>query len=889
MPKGISSDFYCQAHQNGHVFFARSLQHEAKNVSHRHFFKKETAWLEPLPKLPDHCDIQFGIVAMPPQTHGIYRQQYTAFEIKGQTYPALEVLAAQHFLAKNPLLPLTSMWDFLNPSLPFFTKRGNVEKEKLGEAKNPILPPFTNGEGIFEKGKLAEIPPFPSSQSSSLWKGLRESLGVERISFHRKDTLYRIHFSQFDRIPKLKLKRILAGGLINDLVEQRSVIVGLTRLSNVPGLHTPLTLSHNLMISTSEYHALALNTLLSQQPITRLNLIQTFLLLLVLMIMASLIYQRLSFRYFWLVTLIFSGLHLVIAWLLYEYAHFWVPLFEIIMAQILWYWIYFKNKVYKTETALCDTLITNSQRLENKLDSRYFMSPDYWAQLVVMLHDILALNRLIILEWQSELKYIHEVKALNCCLNDIKKRRYQQQPYTIARRNRSAFHLKKALLKPIETAEEQFLVPLFFGDELQGFWILTIESRMRHDFNDFTNSLSDFANQLGELLYHRQQWQCRINSSQQIFNRLPFDNGNKLLEQSMMALEHRLTLLENILDHLETATILYNLFGMTIKVNQRMKTLSQTFGLTPYQTTAVEFLAKIALLDRETAQHYFYHILFHQEKIVQQVKLSASDELLLVPQSERFFLLNMQLFSYQDGVDGKVSKQGILCQLVDVTQIKLHSTLKEQLAERLIVQCRQQMQSFLTTSQSNTGVDNEKSQGLAGLLMDKMKMLDEVETQLNKQIDVTSTTKVEIYPINAKQSLFDAMANLMIVATKPPVKFHYDLPETINLVFASPKELVSVITTLLSLLIEDAVPNSQILTQMVEQDNQISYRFHNQGFGMPDVRFQHYLFSHNAEVSGKFKDIRHAIKLVKIWKGTLTASSEVGRGISFELRLRSFI
>jgi CHASE2 domain-containing sensor protein len=848
LPKGDSDRFYCQAHQNSHVFFARSLQYADQNFSHQKVFKKETVWLEPLPKLPKHCDIQFGVVTIPPQTHGIHRQQYTAFEIKGQSYPALEVVAAQHFLAKNsPLLPTQ-----IPLSFPIKGKDDGDNREEMGEG----------------------------------W-GLRE------IYFDKKLILYRIHFSEFDRIPKLKLKRILAGGLVNDLVEQRSVIIGFARLDNSPGLHTPLTLSHNLMISMPEYHALALNTLLSQQPIIRLNLMQTFLLLLVLMMIASFIYQRLSLRRFWQVTLIFGSLYLVIAWLLYENAHFWVPLFEIILAQILLYWIYFKNKVYKTEDALCNTLIANSQRLEHQLDSRSLVSDDYWAQLVVMLHDILALNRLIILEWQPGLKRLTSVKALHCSLSDLKKHHYQQQPYSIARHNRSALHLKKALLKPIETAEEQFLVPLFFGEELQGFWILTVESTQWHNVDDLTQHFPDFANQLGELLYRRQQWQCRLRSTQTLFNRyLPFDNGNKVLEQSMIALEHRLNLLENILDNLETATILYNLFGMALKVNQRMKTLSQTFGFSPYQTTAIEFLAQIAHLDRDMAQHYFYHILFHQEKIVQQVKLSASDESLSVPQSVHFFLLNMQLFSYQDEVGSTASKQGILCQLVDVTPMKLHSTVKEQLAERLMAQYRHQMQLLLTTSQSNGEVFHEKAQDFARIpaeLTEQMKMLDEVEAQLNRQIDVTSTTKVEIYPINAKQPLFDAMANLVSAATKPPVKFHYDLPERVNLVFASPKELTSVITTVLSLLIEDAVPNSQIIIQMLESENKVTYQFQNQGFGMPDARFQHYLFSHDAEVSGKFKDIRHIIKLIKIWKGTLTAFSEVGHGISVELSLKSFI
>ena len=43
------------------------------------------------------------------------------------------------------------------------------------------------------------------------------------------------------------------------------------------------------------------------------------------------------------------------------------------------------------------------------------------------------------------------------------------------------------------------------------------------------------------------------------------------------------------------------------------------------------------------------------------------------------------------------------------------------------------------------------------------------------------------------------------------------------------------------------------------------------------------------ESSETFKAIHVALKWLKRWEGTLTAESQVGQGMSFELRLRSFI
>jgi signal transduction histidine kinase len=183
---------------------------------------------------------------------------------------------------------------------------------------------------------------------------------------------------------------------------------------------------------------------------------------------------------------------------------------------------------------------------------------------------------------------------------------------------------------------------------------------------------------------------------------------------------------------------------------------------------------------------------------------------------------------------------------------------------------------------------------VGGILENKVKghlnILNEVEQQLNAEIDATTTTSsFEVYPVDPKEPVLKAMENLAEMAVKRQVKLQSQLPDLVSLVFASPNELTSVMAKILTLLIDDAVENTGLTIEMLEQNQQVIYTFKNVGFGIPNERLQSYLFNQEFEAPIKFKDMRRIVKLTKVWKGTLTAESEVGQGMSFELRLRSFI
>jgi CHASE2 domain-containing sensor protein/signal transduction histidine kinase len=822
MPKNVSSAFYCKAYQQGDVFFGRTIQRDIEVSQNTPWEKgKKRRMLQPLPNLPENCQIRFGVVDIPPHTHGIHRQQHWGFEINQHSYPALEVVAADHFISK-PIVPVVL----------------NSSQEKKG---------------------------------------------------------YRVHFGKgLDEFPQVKLERILAGGLVSELVNERSVLIGLAQPSNQPGLHSPLAMTHNMMISMLGYHALALNTLLNQEHITTFSFELELILFLVLLFINWMIYQRLTIHKTLRVTLILMGIYVVLAWFLYHYALIWLPLVEMLIAQSLLYLFDFQYESLTSDKALRETLVESSFKIEERVNSESYVTEEYWSQVIVMTHDLLDLNRLIILECDPNQSSLKEIKALHCSLADIHKgqRRYNRKPYTTVIKKKKCLLLDQALLKPTDVEEKQYLIPLFFEEEIQGFWLLAIQTE-KHPTH-FQEGLKDLARQMGQSLYHRQQWLLRHHANQKRLMRyFHFESGallHKALDKSITALEHRLSVLENLIADSETPTILYDVFGGVMQVNHSMIALSHIFDLSVQKMSALGFMMKVSQMEMENAQKYFRHILLEQGKIVQQVKLSAS--------IERVYILHMQLFYYQEKHEGveEASKRGVLCQLFDVTQMKLQSTLKEHVAERLIYQFRNDMQSILMATQlliSDKTGDAEK-QAVGGMLQNKvnshLNILTEVEKQLNTELDATSTTSdVETYPVDPKEAVSEAMKNVAEAAVERQVSLQSHLPELVSLVFAAPNALTTVISSILFVLIEDAVSNTDINISMIEGEQWLTYRFDNTGFGIPNQRFQDYLFNPEVETLERFKKMQVALEWVEHWNATLTGKSQVGEGTSFELRLRTFI
>ncbi len=64
--------------------------------------------------------------------------------------------------------------------------------------------------------------------------------------------------------------------------------------------------------------------------------------------------------------------------------------------------------------------------------------------------------------------------------------------------------------------------------------------------------------------------------------------------------------------------------------------------------------------------------------------------------------------------------------------------------------------------------------------------------------------------------------------------------------------------------------------------------FTNQGFGLPEERFDRYMSGELEPSSEEFRELRHALRLAESWGGEAQAHSTTGSGIEVRLKLNVF-
>jgi hypothetical protein len=110
-----------------------------------------------------------------------------------------------------------------------------------------------------------------------------------------------------------------------------------------------------------------------------------------------------------------------------------------------------------------------------------------------------------------------------------------------------------------------------------------------------------------------------------------------------------------------------------------------------------------------------------------------------------------------------------------------------------------------------------------------------------------------------------------------------------ELAFASPTQLKYAIHTILDLLTNDAIDDSQITIEVQDDMEEIRCTFSNTGFGMPNASLQNYLYGSADVDSEAFIKLRQIINEVRRWAATLDATSEMGVGLRFCLQLKAFL
>ena len=777
-------------------------------------------------------------------------------------------------------------------------------------SENEFLLPKTALSTEIEYGLISR----PPSQHGVFREqhGVLKANGIEFPGFEKRvaeiilpqphrlpDADFRVNFigNQY-RIPKIKIERILNDGLINELVSGRTVLVGYNKHQSSSEYYTPVS-TDDQKTSDVMFHAFALDTLLSDRQIEDLPGWGLLLLLVVVTVASIFLGQWLGFGLSIMISLIISLIYVLICWSALGYFYLWIPIVEILLAQWISFFLVWGYRVNQEQKSLEQMLFGFPLKSREKGNPvSLYNSDEPWELLISIINQSLNLNRIIFLERIPGDHRLKEIKASNCSMDDIleKRRDYQRTPYSRAISANRPILLDSNYLKEIATEEQQYMAPLIFAGEVLGFWVFTVEPDKIKSYNKFHALTYSFMVQVSETLHYRHEWFKRFgNEKNKLWSYLRVTGNEQIqqLNQSATLMDKRVYELQEVFNSINTSCVLYDLFGHAVMANRDMDELARQANIRLFNISMLEFIVDITEFDEASARDMIQRVIFDHESKSIPVSHKAIN---------RSFMLHILPLRYDDSTqqqripnESQVFQiSGVLCELVDVTDLKQMYQLKEKMFERFYFQLNEDLQASLLTIQlpdNETLKDSNELvalRNIRGKINQMLEMLQQLNTQMNVDIEHLISNNLLCFPIDAKIAIQNTIESLQDTINQREIKINYQLPDFMSLVFASPVELEAVLHSVLQTLIEDTYEGSEIWISVEEREHLLTCHLQNAGIGISNAKPEK-LTGDTKILDTDVLNFNYAIHCVNRWGGSLNISSETGEGSRVDLVLRCFL
>jgi hypothetical protein len=735
-----------------------------------------------------------------------------------------------------------------------------------------------------------------------------------------------VNFNQgLDWIPRVSMQRVLKRGLIADLVASRVVLIGPGRTAAEPGLHTPANPT-GVGISLLAYQAQAIDTLLQDREIRTTPWAIKVLILGAIGLLNLVVFQWFHLdRSSWF-TAGMVGIYLVVGWLLLHGLRVWLPVTEIALAQLIMFWLFVRLRLVSDDQKMRHAVLHRMARLhEYMLPPDFYRLDEHWAQVIRFVDQALNLNRIIFLEKVEGDHRVREVQALRCSLDDIDERRrdFEREPYkgAIAEGGPIRLDHRMFFVGGQDESFQQYLVPLLFAGEVQGFWAFDVDPQLIDLGENTLGNIRDFGNQIAELLYHRHRWLEQQDSDTGMLRRLLGLEAVKATSQEVNELldllDNRLQAVQAVFDGLTTASIQYDLFGRVVQLNSSMEQFMKRQGLPGFKLTALDLLREISGYSQQQARHLLQQVVVERREFflplhlrddsgergsVHIKPLAAGKHDNLAHGSTAPFELSGILFEVHWNQE-RDRQQETRDQLLEWTRLRLRSEFNalleaDEADERIAAAAGSDLrwhggEAFTkTASRADSGnksrghgahaaandCDGEISTRMANVLATLQTVQDALATE---GTDIAGGRPVDVYPI-----LTSAIDGLRAFAEGKRVTFDVEIPRLLSLVRVCPEQLTLLFRSLLEVLLGDAASNSTLTVRAIEADGALSIQMDDVGFGIPDERLQGYMWQPGHETSEDFRALRQAVQPVADWGGEIQVNSEVGVGIWARLRLQ---
>ena len=694
-------------------------------------------------------------------------------------------------------------------------------------------------------------------------------------------------------LPRLDARRVLAGDLSDHLIRDRVVLIGSPPDGINPPLLTPLP--DEAGISRLVHAGYTVDTLLRDQPMQPAPWWQDLALSLAIIGAAAVLYRRLGVNQVPAIAAIGSLLLFAGGWLALQLAGLWLPVVELITLHLLLWGLLARLEQERDWETVRQLLRSQSLHLHQRLIPRDFnTSEDPWGQVLLLCTQLLNLERAILLELVPGAKHVREVKAWRCSIDDISERRrdYNRTPYSTAMAERRPILLEKVYLKDPKPGHRQLLAPLMFNGQLLGFLSGEVTSENLDSNPLLMHLLADCADKIGELLYRRQVWQAQEQRESRSWWRLLQLNSMRAEYQSLTQIsrlfERRLALLENVFGHLETCTVLYDLFGQVSQVNRAMEDLARRAELPIFSMTAADVLAALSGMSQAQAREHLQHMLLTRESLCFSARL---------PGISSTFLLYVRPLQPAEGGAQELDMnpfriQGFLLELVDVSHLVRLSQLKDEVGHRYNSELHSQLELLLQTARQC----NQPALAAAGrdLLQAQLdRQMQQVLQTLGRSQQMLQTvrdiSRLTAFPVNARSLLEDTARRWRERLSGSGLTLELAVPDFTAFVRVDVERIAPTLDALLHVLVEDCRAGGSLQLALREQQQEqrlwLHVQLENTGYGMPDEHLQDLLAGSSSAPTPALHRLQQAVKQIGLWGGSVSARSSLGRGIHFEIRL----
>ena len=750
----------------------------------------------------------------------------------------------------------------------------------------------------FDAGYFREVPAAFSENGRAGAARLLSWLVSMEDAGHSPNHAVNLNFAFLQNgLPAVHQRQVVSGEVIPQLVRGKVVLLGPADQLSSPGYQVPGAASP---LSSMEIQGLAWATIANDAELRFSNPVWVALIIGLVFLVNLFVFQWLSAIHgalYSLVAIVCFGLS---GWWLLQ--SFWVvpPVIDFSAAQLVCLLFVYQARRHAEAKTLTTMLgSTHSALFERYVPEAFNDSESPWPKLVVFINQQLNLSRTILLDRVAGDHRVREIQALNCSIDDIAEQRrdYERTPYSDALLRRGPLQLRRPFLERTGEQELEFLTPLIYAGEVLGFWALSVVPDESWSQEAFESNIASFANQISELLYHRQQLERERARQRRLGRRiLALDVGGTPHEQLRSAqelLSNRLLSLEAMFDNLDTGAIMYDLFGQVLQVNARALEIAGEANLSVYRMTALDFLCGLCELTQDDARRQLRHATLKRAPVRLPVKSINGYQGLI--------LLIRPISEHSDSSDGRKGSGlfmpfkllGLSFELVDMSHTRKVLGFRDDLLRQLVLSIRDRLSR--ATLAARLGAPELKSlvsgQRVLSALRDSAEGIEKALTQVEEQMEnrrqalrLASTT-----PVNLVRLVDDALLRNQSPLNDKRIDLSLDWPFSPSLVWVDAEALSRVLDRVIVLLSKDSTPNGRLsiqLSEHLEPRQEARLVLTNEGYGLPQNTLDQIWRQPVADLIDSDDPLEETMGMLKSlegWGGRASVSARVGKGFRLEM------